>query len=285
MNWHDLSIILAVSRENSFSGAAKTLNVAHTTIGRRITDIETKLNTKLFIRTKISCIPTDDCRKILGAIERIEAETLSIDAYFKDYSKTPRGIVKVATLSWIMQDFIVPALPSFTAKYPNIELQLIADTRERSIAEHETNLSLGFELQQINMKMSTLDLAEFSYSVYAPDVENPHMLKWVTFWEDHFHYQPDNWLRQKTIDVGEVSIRANDAGMLLGAIRGGVGKGLIPDFLGANDTGLVRLSGPNPEIVRTLKLSCQSGVRNLSHIDAVVTWLRDVFKTNGTNAA
>ena len=278
MNWHDMSIILAVAREGSITGAARILNVAHTTIGRRVSVIEENLDAKLFIRTRLACVPTDDCREILESIERMEVEALSIGAYFQDYEKKPRGLVKITTMPWIIQHIIIPDLPVFTARFPEIELQLIADLRERSITTRETDLSLRFEMPPRKQETS-LDLTQFSYSVYAPDVDQPHSLKWVTFWEDYFHYMPEIWLGKQQVEGEEISIRANDAGFVLETIRRGVGKGLIPDFLAADDPKLVRLSGRKAEITRTLKLLHHPSMRKLARIDAVINWLQDVFNS------
>jgi len=280
MNWHDMNVILTIAREGSITGAARILNVAHTTIGRRITAIEKKLNTDLFIRKKIACVPTDECREILESIERMEAEALSISAYFNDYEKQPRGLVKVTTMPWVIQHIIVPALPSFITRFPQIELQLIADLRERSITYRETDLSLRFEMQPRNKEIA-LDLAPFSYSVYAADVDDPHKLKWVTFWEDHssYNYAPIKWIGKKQASGEDICVRANDAGFVFEVIRTGMGKGLIPDFLAAKDAELICLSGLKPEFDRTLKLLYHSGMRNLARIDAVITWLQDTFNT------
>ena len=276
MNWHDMSIILAVAREGSLTGAARILNVAHTTIGRRISDIEQKLGTTLFIRSRLSCVPTDDCREVLEKIERMEVEALAIGAFFKDYEHKPRGLVKMTTMPWIIQYIIVPALPVFTARFPQVELQLIADLRERSITTRETDLSLRFEMLPRSKEVA-MDLAPFTYSVYGPRNEEPRNLKWVTFREDFFHYQPESWLRKKQKEGEEICLRANDAGIVKDAIRTGMGKGLIPDFLAEDDPELVLLSDGKPEITRILKLLHHPDMRKLARIDAVISWLQGVF--------
>jgi len=278
MNWQDMHIILAVAREGSLTGAARILNVAHTTIGRRISDIEEKLGTRLFIRSRLACVPTEDCREILDSIERMEVEALSISAYFHDFEQKPRGLVKITTMPWIIQNIIVPALPLFANRYPEIELQLIGDLRERSITTRETDLSLRFEMPARNKEV-TMDLTTFSYSLYAPDVPDPHKLKWVTFWEDFFHHQPEQWLKKRQKEGEEICLRANDAGMVVESIRAGVGKGLVPDFLAQDDRKLVLLSGRKPEITRVLKVLYHPGMRKMARIDAVISWLQDVFNS------
>jgi len=277
MNWNDFSVVLAVARENSFTGAAQVLKVAHTTIGRRISDIEEKLGAKLFIRTRTACIPTDDCREILNSIERMEVEALAIGDHFRNYDQKPRGLVKITTMPWIIKNILVPALPSFPARYSELELQFIGDTRERSIITNETDLSLRFDTKP-RERESILDLADFSYSLYAPDVGEPDKMKWVTYWEDYFYYQPEKWIRNKQDDGQRICVRANDASFVLEAIRAGIGKGVIPDFLGSAESKIIRFSDEEPEFIRTLKLLYHPDMRKLARIDAVISWLQEVFK-------
>ncbi len=277
MNWHDLSVVLAVAREGSFTGAAKVLKVAHTTIGRRISDIEEKIDAKLFMRTKSTCIPTDNCQEIIASIERMETEAISIGAHFQNYDEAPRGMVKIATMPWIIQYIIAPALPSLTAAYPGIEIQFISGARARSITAHETDISLRFELPPRD-KEKSLELAQIPYSIYATDVEAPEKLKWATYWVDSLNSHPNRWLQTKKGVTEEIGFRANDAALVMAVIRSGVARGLIPDLLGDKETNLVRLSGPAPEIVRTMYLIYHPDMRYLARINAVISWLEGVFK-------
>ena len=50
MQWDDLRIFLAVARDGSISGAAKRINVQHSTVSRRIKVLEQQLGTRLIER-------------------------------------------------------------------------------------------------------------------------------------------------------------------------------------------------------------------------------------------
>src|ERR1700677_149835 len=51
MNWDDTRVFLAVEREKTLRGAARTLNLDQATVGRRITALEHALRATLFLRT------------------------------------------------------------------------------------------------------------------------------------------------------------------------------------------------------------------------------------------
>jgi len=74
-----------------------------------------------------------------------------------------------------------------------------------------------------------------------------------------------------------VSLRTYDAGFIHAAIRAGAGKGLIPEMLGEEDRKLVRLSGPEPEIVRHLRAMVHEDMRQLARAVTVIEWLKDAI--------
>ena len=50
MNWDDVRIFLAVARSGQILGAARSLNLNHATVARRLTALETALGSTLFTR-------------------------------------------------------------------------------------------------------------------------------------------------------------------------------------------------------------------------------------------
>ena len=78
MNWDDLKLFLAVSRCGTMSGAAKQLNVRHSTISRRVRGLEKQLGTSLLNRKKGTYELTDAGTKIKQAAIRIESEIFGV---------------------------------------------------------------------------------------------------------------------------------------------------------------------------------------------------------------
>jgi len=74
VNWDDLKLFLAVSRCGTISGAAKQLNVQHSTVSRRIKTLEKNLGVSLFIRAKNIYELTQEGAKIKAAALKMESE-------------------------------------------------------------------------------------------------------------------------------------------------------------------------------------------------------------------
>ncbi|MEX0282399.1 MAG: LysR family transcriptional regulator, partial [Arenibacterium sp.] len=50
-HWDDLKVFLAVAREESLSGAGRVLRMDPATVGRRISRLETTLESPLFVKS------------------------------------------------------------------------------------------------------------------------------------------------------------------------------------------------------------------------------------------
>src|SRR5260370_36320861 len=77
--WDDVRFFLAVSRESSFSGAARGLGVDHVTVARRITLLEEQLGAKLLSRTPEGFATTPAGQAILRQCETMEDAALNLE--------------------------------------------------------------------------------------------------------------------------------------------------------------------------------------------------------------
>jgi DNA-binding transcriptional LysR family regulator len=73
-------------------------------------------------------------------------------------------------------------------------------------------------------------------------------------------------------------VTATDNSVLLGAIRAGVGKGLLPMCLAEGDPKLARVNPGRPELTRGLHLHAHPDTVQTARIQAVVAWMRECFQ-------
>ncbi|WP_455197936.1 LysR family transcriptional regulator, partial [Kaarinaea lacus] len=74
LEWSDLTVILAICRAGSLSGAARTLGHNHSTIFRKINAIEDKTGVRFFERLPDGYLMTEAGQTALRYAERIESE-------------------------------------------------------------------------------------------------------------------------------------------------------------------------------------------------------------------
>jgi molybdate transport repressor ModE-like protein len=277
MKWDDLRIVLAIARAGSLSGAARQLGVNQTTAGRRLTVMEEKLNTPLFLRSKTGFTLTEAGEAAIAQVEIMETAALELANNIGTVLQQPAGLVRIATMPWIFYYLLTPALPELTSRYPGIELHAIADLRERSLSRREAEISLRFEMERREGERE-FKIAEIPYAIYGTRSISAEDLPWIGSAVDSGEYEPEKWLDSLTHDsAATIPFRSNDAGIVFRAVCNGVGKALLPEALAENDPRLVRLSGPEPEIVRHLRLLVHSDVERFSRIIVVIDWLRETL--------
>lgn len=124
-----MQIFSRVVESHSFAGAAKSLSIPRSTVSRSIQDLETFLGVSLLQRTTrtLSLTPNgslyyDHCQRILGEVQSIE-ETLS------ESTLKPRGRLRIDMTSSFARLVVLPALRTFQARYPEIDLVLTLGDR------------------------------------------------------------------------------------------------------------------------------------------------------------
>lgn len=274
MNWNDLKIVLAIARGGSLSAAARTLGINQTTVGRRLTALEEGLGVTLFLRSRSSFHLTEAGEAFIEPAERIESEALALFDKVGAAANQPQGPVRISTMAWIFNHLIVPRLPEFCGQHPGISIQAVSGLRERNLGKREAEFALRFELRPAEHELC-FPVAEISYSLYAPANTKASLLPWVVFVDDFRYSAPQAWQEQASSAGDVFSFQANDAGIVYNAVRAGLGKGLIPDVLAADDPGLIRLSGKKPEIVRELRILVHRDMQHVARVAAVIDWFRE----------
>lgn len=108
----------------SFTGAAEALDVAKTTISGQIQGLESLLGVKLLHRTTRRVSPTTDgaayyerARSVLDDLDELEASVAQSHSL-------ARGRVRVEMPSPVGTCLVIPSLPEFAARHPQIQLDI-----------------------------------------------------------------------------------------------------------------------------------------------------------------
>src|SRR4051812_14487490 len=137
LDWDDLRYFLAVAREGSLSAAADTLRVTQPTVGRRITALQRRLGAKLFTPTRTGQALSPSGRRLLPHAERMEHEGLAAERATSGSDAGLRGRVRVTASEWLVGAVLGPMLRPFVSRYPELELELVADVRHLSLTRRD----------------------------------------------------------------------------------------------------------------------------------------------------
>lgn len=142
MNWDDYRFFLAVARRGTLSAAARDLDVTQPTVGRRIASLERRLGAKLYMRSPSGFTLSEAGNQMLEHAERIERDVLAAELRVSGRDIGPRGVVRITASEWLCTSILSPLLSDLLACYPQLEIELIADTRHLNLARREADLAL-----------------------------------------------------------------------------------------------------------------------------------------------
>ena len=126
-NQRGLREFVAVVENRGFSAAAAALEVSTAFVSRQVKRLEDGLDTRLLHRTtravrltEMGRVYYERSREILDQLEALESD-------MADLQERPKGLVRVTAPGLYAQRYLAPALAEFTAKYPDVSIDL--DTR------------------------------------------------------------------------------------------------------------------------------------------------------------
>jgi DNA-binding transcriptional LysR family regulator len=135
MQWDDLRHFLALARARTLTGAAATLGVDATTIGRRVERLALTLNTSLFDVTPSGHILSPSGEALLRHAEEMERSSLAASNALTGERTRLAGTVRISLSAGFASWVVAPRLPDFRERHPDIRLETVSYTHLRA---HET---------------------------------------------------------------------------------------------------------------------------------------------------
>ncbi|MBL1376405.1 LysR family transcriptional regulator [Zobellella iuensis] len=108
----------------SFSGAAESLDLAKTTVSGQVQGLESLLGIKLLHRTTRKVSPTTEGTAYYLRARAVIDDVDELEASVSQSRNIVRGRVRVEMPSPVGILLVIPALPDFAAKYPEIHLDI-----------------------------------------------------------------------------------------------------------------------------------------------------------------
>jgi len=117
-----LEYFVAAAQEQSFSAAARRLEVSIPAVAKLIAALERDLGARLFTRSSRGLRLTADGESYLEHCEPLLGQLALADAAVA--SSRPRGTLVVGAPAMVAQHCLLPALPSFHARYPEVQIDI-----------------------------------------------------------------------------------------------------------------------------------------------------------------
>lgn len=125
---------------SSFTKAADTLDLSRAVVSTHVADLEKHLGVRLFNRTTRRVTLTPDGSDYLENCRRILSELDAADGAMKRSRDRPHGRLRVDVPSAFGRYLLLPALPKFAARYPEISLEVQYNERIIDLVEEQVDV-------------------------------------------------------------------------------------------------------------------------------------------------
>lgn len=154
VNFEQYKVFYFVARNLSFSSAAKELFISQSAVSQSIKNLESRLNTALFIRKPKQIILSKEGQILYESVKIsfnniVNSENLVIN--MNNYSE-----LKIAASDTISKYFLLPFIEKFNLLYPNIKIKIL-NKPSKECLDFLTNSQV--DLAIINHTNSILDKA------------------------------------------------------------------------------------------------------------------------------
>jgi DNA-binding transcriptional LysR family regulator len=140
MDLNEMLVFARVVQAGSFTSAAAKLGMPKSTVSRKVSELEARLNARLLQRTTrklgltdVGRIYYDYCARIVGEVEDAERAVSSLE-------ETPRGVLRVTAP--VNAAFLAPIVSDFLKRYPEVRLELFCTTRAVDLVEERFDLAI-----------------------------------------------------------------------------------------------------------------------------------------------
>ncbi|MEI2417285.1 LysR family transcriptional regulator [Orrella sp. JC864] len=158
-----------VVETGSFTKAAETLHMSRTSVTQLVQQLEARLRVRLLNRTTRKVNVTAEGSVYYERVVRLLADMDEAETSLASAAASPRGRLRVDVPSPLASMVLVPALPAFHARYPDIQLDLgVSDRMVDLIDENVDCVVRGGEIA--NQSLAARHLGDLRLGVYAaPD--------------------------------------------------------------------------------------------------------------------
>ncbi|MCC4613441.1 LysR family transcriptional regulator [Xanthomonas campestris pv. esculenti] len=155
-----------VVEAGSFTKAADTLHMSRASVTQLVQQLEARLRVTLLHRTTRRVQVTADGAAYYDRVVRLLADMDDAETSLSDASTLPRGRLRVDVPSPLARLILMPAVPAFHARYPDIQLDMgVSDRRVDLIGENVDCVIRGGTIT--DQSLIARHVADLQAGVYA----------------------------------------------------------------------------------------------------------------------
>jgi len=281
IDWDDLRVFSAIVRGASVRAAAKDLGIHHSTVARRLENLEQRLGVHLFTRTPLGLRITDEGRDVLGRTERVQTEIDSLERGLQGQEQRLEGLIRLTMLDAMAIGFLMDDLARFASMYPRVDLELLATYESLDLGRREADVAIRVTAAPPEFLVGR-NLGPFALAVYGSPawvaehdpLAHPEDCGWIGVAQG----PPDDAWREAMFPGIQTRLKSQSVLLRIAAVRAGIGIALLPCGLCDRDPSLVRLPGVATVVGDPIWALTHPDLRGTARIRVLMNFLAESFE-------
>jgi DNA-binding transcriptional LysR family regulator len=137
-----LQVFLRVIDRGSFTQAARELGLGQPSVSKQIAALESRLGTQLLNRTSRGLQPTAAGRVFYESAVQLLNDLEDAETRVGRSSVSPAGLIRVATPPALGRMYIIPHLPAFFARFPDVAVEFSVSERRLDLVKDGIDVAL-----------------------------------------------------------------------------------------------------------------------------------------------
>lgn len=279
VDWDDVRFFLAVVRGGSVRAAAEQLSVNHSTVLRRIAQLENRLGAQMFERLPAGYRITAAGEEILEVAKQMEAASHELETRVLGRDQSVRGRLRVTLPPPLASHLLMPDFAEFLHRYPEIEMEVLSSGELANLTNRDADVAIRvvYDRKTLPLNLHGMKGPPLFGGFYisrdrlaAQHLGDPTP-RWITI---SGHGVPD-WARKAEVRAPSPPFTTTDFDSQVAAARAGLGITALPCFVGDADPLLVRAPGVDLQPYGTTWLLTQGEARKTKRVRLIVDFLHD----------
>jgi DNA-binding transcriptional LysR family regulator len=282
--WDALQSFLAVVRTGRLTTAAQQMGVDHSTLSRRIADLERTLQTKLFDRSVLGYALTPQGEKLLASAQAVESIALGVMADIAGSSVQVAGTVRIGAPDGLGTVFLAPGLVQLSEVHPNLSIELVTMPRVINLTKREADIAIGLTRPREG-RLHARKLTDYELGLYASqgylehhgdprqqsDLRNHRLIGYI----GELIYVPELDYVQLLAKDLEPSIASSSLLAQYNMTVTGYGLCILPCFMASEDPRLRRVLKDKVSLTRSFWLIVHADMRGLARVRVTSDFIVD----------
>ena len=167
LNWDDLRVFLHAARAGNLSQTAKRMRLDHSTVSRRIAQMEASLGIAVFERHRTGLKLNEIGERLLRHAEKVESAVIAIheEASIGD-TEGLAGTVRLATMEGIASLYLAQRFSNLRQTMPQLTVELVTSAQTVYVHKREADLFVSF-FQPPGPGLISERIGKFGLGLYA----------------------------------------------------------------------------------------------------------------------